>query len=221
MYFNEETFPVRKTNVTAAAALLAAVTFASSAYAAVIPVVSADPGTGQNFSSQPLGPAVGSFAIGDWTFTPVANSQILIGSDGNGAQPFGTSGNYLSVLGGGSIDISFSSRTSISFFWGSVDSYNSIVFHNAAGDIITGSNVAPLLPTGCQNSAACNGYVTFNSDTAFSSVTLSSSGNSFEITNISAVPEPSTWAMMILGFLGLGFFGYRKSKHSGPAFRIA
>ena len=28
----------------------------------------------------------------------------------------------------------------------------------------------------------------------------------------SAVPEPSTWAMMILGFLGLGFLGYKKSR---------
>lgn len=28
--------------------------------------------------------------------------------------------------------------------------------------------------------------------------------------NISAVPEPSTWAMMILGFFGLGFMGYRR-----------
>jgi PEP-CTERM motif len=27
----------------------------------------------------------------------------------------------------------------------------------------------------------------------------------------SAVPEPSTWAMMLLGFAGLGFAGYRKS----------
>ena len=26
----------------------------------------------------------------------------------------------------------------------------------------------------------------------------------------SAVPEPSTWAMMILGFFGLGFMAYRK-----------
>jgi hypothetical protein len=26
-----------------------------------------------------------------------------------------------------------------------------------------------------------------------------------------AVPEPSTWAMMLLGFAGLGFFGYRAS----------
>ena len=32
------------------------------------------------------------------------------------------------------------------------------------------------------------------------------------IENISAVPEPSTWAMMLLGFAGLGFAGYRASR---------
>jgi hypothetical protein len=28
--------------------------------------------------------------------------------------------------------------------------------------------------------------------------------------NVSAVPEPSTWAMMILGFAGIGFMAYRR-----------
>ena len=32
------------------------------------------------------------------------------------------------------------------------------------------------------------------------------------------VPEPSTWAMMALGFAGLGFAGYRKAKGKGLAF---
>ena len=27
-----------------------------------------------------------------------------------------------------------------------------------------------------------------------------------------AVPEPSTWALMMLGFAGLGFVGYRHAK---------
>jgi hypothetical protein len=27
-----------------------------------------------------------------------------------------------------------------------------------------------------------------------------------------AVPEPSTWAMMLLGFLGLGYAGYRRTR---------
>jgi PEP-CTERM motif len=35
-----------------------------------------------------------------------------------------------------------------------------------------------------------------------------------------AVPEPSTWAMMILGFCGLGFMAYRR-KQSGASFRVA
>lgn len=34
------------------------------------------------------------------------------------------------------------------------------------------------------------------------------------ITLTVAVPEPSTWAMMILGFAGIGFFGYRRSRKS-------
>jgi hypothetical protein len=32
-----------------------------------------------------------------------------------------------------------------------------------------------------------------------------------------AVPEPSTWAMMLLGFAGLAFAGYRQAKRSSPA----
>jgi hypothetical protein len=35
-----------------------------------------------------------------------------------------------------------------------------------------------------------------------------------------AVPEPSTWAMMILGFCGLGFMAYRREQN-GPALSVA
>lgn len=31
---------------------------------------------------------------------------------------------------------------------------------------------------------------------------------------VNAVPEPSTWAMLILGFLGIGVLGYRRSRRS-------
>jgi hypothetical protein len=58
---------------------------------------------------------------------------------------------------------------------------------------------------------------TINGET-FSSLTLNSSGNISDIKqvrvdiagNVRAVPEPSTWAMMVLGFLGLGFMAYRR-----------
>jgi PEP-CTERM motif len=36
---------------------------------------------------------------------------------------------------------------------------------------------------------------------------------------VSAVPEPSTWAMLLLGFLGLGFMAYR--RNSKPALTAA
>jgi hypothetical protein len=38
------------------------------------------------------------------------------------------------------------------------------------------------------------------------------------ITMTAAVPEPSTWAMMILGFFGVGFMAYRKKN--GLALRL-
>jgi hypothetical protein len=31
---------------------------------------------------------------------------------------------------------------------------------------------------------------------------------------VSAVPEPSTWAMMILGFAGVGFMTYRRRNQA-------
>ena len=34
-----------------------------------------------------------------------------------------------------------------------------------------------------------------------------------ELVSVSAVPEPSTWAMMLLGFAGVGFMAYRRSRN--------
>jgi len=36
-----------------------------------------------------------------------------------------------------------------------------------------------------------------------------------------AVPEPSTWAMMILGFAGVGFMAYRRSRKNTMALTAA
>jgi hypothetical protein len=41
----------------------------------------------------------------------------------------------------------------------------------------------------------------------------------FSLEGVNAVPEPSTWAMMILGFAGLGFMAYRRK--SKPALMTA
>jgi PEP-CTERM motif len=40
-------------------------------------------------------------------------------------------------------------------------------------------------------------------------------GSSFTFVQVSgAVPEPSTWAMVVLGFAGLGYAGYRKARQA-------
>jgi hypothetical protein len=40
-------------------------------------------------------------------------------------------------------------------------------------------------------------------------------GNLLDNVVLTAVPEPATWAMMILGFMGVGFMAYRRKSHSG------
>ncbi len=42
--------------------------------------------------------------------------------------------------------------------------------------------------------------------------TLRGFGDGFGFTYSFGTPEPSTWAMMLLGFAGLGFAGYRRAK---------
>lgn len=39
-------------------------------------------------------------------------------------------------------------------------------------------------------------------------------GYTFRFTNVTPVPEPSTWAMMLIGFAGLGYAGHRASRKS-------
>jgi PEP-CTERM motif len=51
-------------------------------------------------------------------------------------------------------------------------------------------------------------------------VTRTTAGTTTGDFNVSAVPEPSTWAMMILGFIGVGFMAYRR-KDKPTGFRFA
>lgn len=219
----------------AIATVLASLSFGSAARADVVDVsvaaAGADTNVGMNFNSLPASTSTNaptSFTIGDWTFTNGSQPvEVNILSSGSGAQPLGTTGNYLSVLGGGSENVTFSARSSFSFFWGSIDNYNTIVVDTTLGDeTFLGSNIPSLVgsgvqATGCQTLTNCNRYFTFTDGDGgqITGFTISSSENSFELTNISAVPEASTWAMMILGFMGVGFLAYR--RRNTRAFRIA
>jgi hypothetical protein len=51
--------------------------------------------------------------------------------------------------------------------------------------------------------------------------TANPSGLNVEFTGLTATPLPSTWTMLIAGFVGLGFFAYRGSKKNGAALSAA
>lgn len=68
------------------------------------------------------------------------------------------------------------------------------------------------LGTGNQNLRADNQWVTITGLNAFEQVSFSSTSNAFEFSLGSGVPEPSTWAMMGVGFAGLAFMGWRGSR---------
>jgi hypothetical protein len=42
------------------------------------------------------------------------------------------------------------------------------------------------------------------------------SGQQFAPFDVSGVPEPSTWAMLLIGFAGLGFMAYRRCNQFIP-----
>lgn len=67
----------------------------------------------------------------------------------------------------------------------------------------TSSSTGPNGSANCPSSGCTSIAVPFAAD-----VTNDGTG---AIGAVAAVPEPSTWAMMILGFFGLGFMAYRKS----------
>jgi PEP-CTERM motif len=171
----------------------------------------------------------GSFFDGGTAFS---GSGVVMNNGGQGslglyATPYGDTTNYMAVLGGGSEAIAYSSlKNSFGLYWGSVDTYNSLAFYN--GDTlvatITGADVdPPVNANGGQTDYASNGYVLITALPQFDRVVAASSSNSFEFDNVvaggatqisTAVPEPSTWAMLLLGFAGLGYAASRRSKAS-------
>ena len=52
--------------------------------------------------------------------------------------------------------------------------------------------------------------ISTNAAWVWADMSSSNTGETFFSTTISAVPEPSTWAMLLLGFAGVGFIAYRR-----------
>jgi fibronectin-binding autotransporter adhesin len=137
---------------------------------------------------------------------------------------------YLAVVHGTETITFATPHTAFGLYWGSVDGYNSLTFNTLGGPVTFTGGVSPvsLTASGCQTCLDSNAYVLLQGLTPFFSVTLSSTSPAFEVDNLEIdgpvstppVPEPSTWLMMILGFLSVGFVAYRR-KSNLMNFRIA
>ena len=124
------------------------------------------------------------------------------------------------VLGGGFAVVSFAATTAFQFDWGSIDSYNTLTIYSTAGSpiIIPGTNFTNPA-NGNQVSPGTNGLFTVTGDAGekFTGFKLESSQNSFEIDNLAvAVPEPTTWALMIMGFGGAGVMIRSRRRAHAP-----
>jgi hypothetical protein len=137
-----------------------------------------------------------------------------LGLDPNvSAPPPGDTSMYLTVLGGGSATLLTPLIRQFSLFMGSPDSYNSITFNGvlsgggAFSTTLAGSNLFnPATAFGGDQSIGRRITYDFGAD-RLNSIVLNSSGNSFEVDSFAAtagVPEPASWSLMIVGFLGTG-----------------
>jgi hypothetical protein len=182
--------------------------------------------------SGPL-PATSPFTSAGFGFS--GDGAVVKGSvAGSYAQPAGDTTQYLTTGFTGSSGTKNEylmlgkSYSNFGLYWGSVDGYNTLTFIDHGTNTITsftGSQIAPPAD-GNQGSDLTNVYVNFAG--TFDEVVFTTGNPAFEVDNLTlggptpvgAVPETSTWAMMILGFLGIGFMAYRR-KATTPSLRFA
>ena len=115
---------------------------------------------------------------------------------------------------------------SLSFYLGSLDTYNTISFYDGSTLVgsFTGSQLTiPNPADGNQSAGDTNRryYFTFGAADDVNKVVFSSTLPAFEFDNIAAaisgVPEPATWAMMIIGFGFVGFMMRSNRQKTGLA----
>ena len=165
---------------------------------------------------------------------PITGGLVVNSGNGIGAEPwpFASPDNHYWTVGPngeentgpGILDLSsFAQLGSVSFIWGSIDSYNTleVLDRSLSGvlGIFTGTSVAAPA-NGDQSSPTTNRLVTLHfaglDQTNIGGLRLTSTGQAFETDNysVSAVPEPGIWALLLLGFGFIGAFmrGEKRQK---------
>ena len=111
------------------------------------------------------------------------------------------SGNGLTIVWGSPNDNNPAATNTVSFYSGA-NGTGSLIGHVLASDLY--SNFSNI------NNTQDPGFlVSFQTPEKFGSVVFTTGSSDFEF---AAVPEPSTWAMLGLGFAGLALTGYKRSR---------
>ena len=197
-----------------------------------IAIVSASPALAAHFTSLPGAPDPGKAAAETLLVsfdtpnmagvTSISRGAVITGAGSIGgvrAAPAGTlkGGVYQSIGGGGRTVLDFSGwmrgrpLASASLYWGSVDAYNFVDFLDAGGQQVGGIGGSDLpLSNGNQLLADSNRrvYFTFTAQEAVTALRLRSHGAAFEFDDVAAgigtVPEPASWALLVIGFGCIG-----------------
>jgi hypothetical protein len=176
----------------------------AAAALATITLLSAGNASAASFAFGTYGvPGAGEKMFADYdtlnpTLAAQSKAQIMTTmSSGTGTTVDGTA--YLSILAGGFATYAFGPAgiSSFSFDASTIDSYNmlSLAFLDGTFQSFSGAGYTGPIKARAQFTA--------DPGQRIAGITFASSGNSFEIDNLAvsaAVPEPATWALMILGF---------------------
>ena len=179
-----------------------------------------------SFSTGMVGPA-GIVYSGSYSVDALAIGGIRAPPAGDTTAYFATPGSTQPTPGVAKIDFSgyigaHNPFNSLSFYWGSIDSYNTLEVLDNVGNVIktlVGNDISPA--NGDQSLPATNRrlFLTFAPTDNFAALRFTSTSRAFEIDDIAAsygsgtgntVPEPASWAMLITGFALVGFASRRK-----------
>lgn len=183
--------------------------FAGPSHAAVVSYASraafdgAVAATIQDFDGFSAGTVLGT--VGNVTYTTTGGSVVVTDSFVVSTSPNGIGGTDIGFFLA-SDTVTFTFATAITAFGIDINT-----FATAAGAYAATTNLGDIVASVFDPfpGFGTGEFVGFTSDTPFSSVTISAPGGfSYTLdtlrTLVGVVPEPTTWALLILGFAGLG-----------------